>query len=482
MMKTTLITCLAALFVTVVTADEPVAPASPIVNTPEGVGFVIDTNKFVGGRVDVSSDIGAASRDAKEERNKNRKKFKREDICLDFEGEKLTWGEIEDYVELQLLEAPLNIPPQATLEEINKIISSSKLRLEEIAINSYLKEALLAHEAKKAGLSVSDEELKAVLQKATAKSLKKKHGKEIVPKLLELDGYFAKNQRNYLLTKKYRESVIAPSIVVSTNELAACMEARKAANADAMATNILKKAQIEDFLVKIKSGELDFGETAYEFSDCGSCMDNGDWGEFESDCTLLQPLKDFIFAPSKAEMSEIIETPYSYHIIKIIKRYYDKDEDSDSVSAAEVPVKKESKGIPVCVIPLLAAGISIIFVLILRKKPVIVRVAAHTVIWGGAAAAVAVLVFSRETVEEVAAPTRVHVAHIMLEKEEVKPELDEETALKEVQTKKLGVMTFKAQQKALETAQANKTLKCAVNITLLKKAKLLEKKMKEANK
>ena len=463
-----------------VSAQEAELPG--LVKTPEVSGLVIDTNKVVGGRVELKDSVGRSSSRIREAKLAARKAHGRTDICLDYAGEKLTWGDVEDYVDLQLLEAPLNIPPQATVEEINRIIANSKVRLEEIAINSFLKEAILAQEAKKAGIAVSDEELATALKKATEKSAKKKHGGKIVPKLLEPSGYFARNQRNYLLSRKYREQVIAPSLVISTNELAECIAARQLANEAAAATNALLKVKIEDFLQKIKAGELDFGETAYEHSDCGSCMDNGDWGEFEAEnCSLLQPLKDFIFAPSKAEMSDVIETPYSYHIVKILKRYYENDEGSDD-SAAPVEVARSgcNWGFLAAVLAL-AVLVSLAAHFVLRGRSVIVRVVAHTVVWGGAAIAVAVWVFAPESADEVMAPSRVHVAHIMLEKERILPELDEQTAFEEMRTKKLGIMTFKTQQDLLEAAQTNGTLTCAVNMTLLKKAKLL-KKMKEANK
>ena len=156
------------------------------VNLDEGKGpaLVIDTNKIVGARVDMKDSLGKASRKKAEEKVRARQTHARTDICLDFSGEKLTWGAVEDYVDLQLLEAPLNIPPEATVEQVQQIIARSKVRLEEIAINAFLRDALLAVEAKKCGLSVSDAELAAALNAGTAKSLKKATGEKIVPKLL----------------------------------------------------------------------------------------------------------------------------------------------------------------------------------------------------------------------------------------------------------------------------------------------------------
>lgn len=446
-------------------------------------GLVIDTNKVVGGRVDLTDSVAKAAAQKKTDKIAARKAHAREDICLRLGDEKLTWGDVEDYVDLQLLEAPLNIPPQATVEQVNQIIAISKIRMEELAINAFLRDALLASEAKKLGLSVTDEELDAALKKATAKSARKRHGAEIVPKLLDKNGYFARNQRNYLLTRKYRAAVLEPSIAVTSNELVAAISARRQEIADAIATNKLKKIEIEGFLKEIKSGERDFGETAYEFSDCGSCMENGDWGEFEADnCSLLQPLKDFIFAPSKAEMSEIIETPYSYHIVKILQRFYDKDEDSEDSEKPTGDAAAEGAScpsVPLAGILVAALVASLVLYFGMRKKPVILCVSAHMAVWGGAVLLTLTICRALRAPAVVAAPTRVHVAHIMLEKEPIPPELDEAAAEQEVRAKKLGLLTLRTQQKVLEQAQADGTLTCAVRMTLLNKVKMIDRKLKE---
>ena len=64
----------------------------------------------------------------------------------------------------------------------------------------------------------------------------------------------------------------------------------------------------------------------------------------------------------------------------------------------------------------------------------------------------------------------------MLEKAELKPELDEQSAAQEVRDKKLGRATFMAQLSALDEARKAGVLDCEVKITLLNKAKLLKKK------
>ena len=76
-----------------------------------------------------------------------------------------------------------------------------------------------------------------------------------------------------------------------------------------------KRAEMEDILDRINNGE-DFAELATELSDDGSAESGGDLGffglgemvpEFEEACLELKP----------GEVSEIVETEFGYHIIKM---------------------------------------------------------------------------------------------------------------------------------------------------------------------
>ncbi|MBR1920458.1 MAG: peptidylprolyl isomerase [Kiritimatiellae bacterium] len=443
---------------------------------------VIDKDKMVNGRVELSDSFGKAS-DNRRKAARTVAAHERGDVCLDYAGDVLTWGQVEDYVGLQLLEAPLNIPPQATLEQVNAIVASAKVRLAEVAVNTYLREALLSPLARQAGLSVSDAELSNALDRATQKAARKKHGAEIVPKLREPHSYFNRYQKNYLLSRKYREAVLEREVEVSPEEIAACISNREEVIAAAIATNGAKRATIEGLLEKIRSGELDFGQAAYEHSDCGSSMENGDWGEFEADCNLIKPLKDFIFAPSTAEMSDVIETPFSYHIVKILERHYD----GDAEAAMEEPEGEEAakpprggfgpRGVTLTAILVCAVALSCgLFFFVPRQAEW--RLSALWPVWGVAVLAAA-LAFAFLPGGRARAPTRVHVAHIMLEKEETPPPLDADAARAEARRQKLAQCTMALQEKLLETAQTNGTLKCAVRMTLLNKTKMLRKKAKE---
>lgn len=419
-------------------------------------------------------------------------KYKPEDICLDFHGDALTWKTLDEHVELQLLDSPLSIPPEATAQQVQDILASSKVRLQEILVNGYLKNAVIAYVARTNGLKIAESELAAALSNSVRKVVGKKHGAEIVPKLLAKGSYFYRNQENYLLTKKYIGEVLAKNVEITPAQLEELKNQRLKAIDEAKEKNAELRPKLEGWLAEIKSGKRDFGETAWEFSDCGSSQDNGELGEFEQDCSLLKPLKDFIFAPSEEVLSDVIETPYSYHIVKILKRSYDTDdlEAEDEKDEQKDEEKGEKKGnepdrtsAPTNILPILVVlgvatvALSGVFLIFLPRTRHLHVIASGTVLIAGAVAGV--LVYVNRTIP---VPTKVRVAHIMLEKEEVPPVLDDAAAREELTRQTIGRRTVGLQERLIESAQKSRKLKCAVRMTLLNRKKALEKKKAQESK
>lgn len=94
-------------------------------------------------------------------------------------------------------------------------------------------------------------------------------------------------------------------------------------------------------------------------------------------------------------------------------------------------------------------------------------------LWIFALALILVAGCGKETGEqvEVKAPSRVKVAHIMLEKEEVPDELTVEDARKVVFKRKLGALSVARQKEALARVQGAQDFKCAVRLKLFKDKK-----------
>lgn len=289
---------------------------------------------FLGERVTISSagadfseDFGKSSRQVR--RDRVLKAHAPEDVFLKMGDETLTWGCMEDYASLILKVSPLSLPPQATVEQVEQIIATSKLKLIEIAGNQFVQNWAIVPKARAAGLDVTESEVLVALTNSVRK-LYKKNKNLVLPAILRPDSYFYRNQVGYLISKKYFDTVIPGKVSVSDEDVAVAVSNQVAEIAAAKEYNATLRPKIEGVLASLKTGEREFEEAAFEFSDCDSSTDDGVLGVFDRDDNKLLPeLRDFIFAASTNEMSDVIETPYSFHIVKILKREYGPLEDED---------------------------------------------------------------------------------------------------------------------------------------------------------
>jgi peptidyl-prolyl cis-trans isomerase D len=74
-----------------------------------------------------------------------------------------------------------------------------------------------------------------------------------------------------------------------------------------------RRTEIEKILAKAKAGE-DFTALARQFSEDGSAAQGGDLGFFGRG-QLVQPFEDAVFSLQKGGISDIVETPFGFHII-----------------------------------------------------------------------------------------------------------------------------------------------------------------------
>lgn len=128
--------------------------------------------------------------------------------------------------------------------------------------------------------------------------------REVVDKIVvteeDMKSYYNVNKEAY----KIPETVRARHILVKAPKDAT--EAEKAESG--------KKA--EEILKRIKAGE-DFAELASEFSDDkGSKSKGGDLGFFPRG-RMAKPFEDAAFSLKPGEVSDIVETKFGYHIIKL---------------------------------------------------------------------------------------------------------------------------------------------------------------------
>ncbi len=140
---------------------------------------------------------------------------------------------------------------------------------------------------------------------------------------------FVKQQiRESIIIQKYLDQVVDEKSNISDEELMKIYEAGKTATVRHILLNTQglsdsakaeKKKKMEDILEQARSG-ADFAELAQKYSeDPGSKANGGLYSDFERG-TMVKSFEDSAFSVPEGEISGIIETPYGYHILKVIER------------------------------------------------------------------------------------------------------------------------------------------------------------------
>lgn len=118
----------------------------------------------------------------------------------------------------------------------------------------------------------------------------------------ELRAYYEENVDRF----QEREKVQASHILVKVEET------------DTDADKAEKLLRIKNVREEIVLG-ADFAEKAREVSDCPSKAQGGDLGFFDRG-SMVKPFADAAFAMKEGELSDIVETRFGYHIIKLVDR------------------------------------------------------------------------------------------------------------------------------------------------------------------
>jgi peptidyl-prolyl cis-trans isomerase C len=210
-----------------------------------------------------------------------------------------------------------------------------KRRLREQMVNALIEERLLDERVKKAGISVSESDVNdridrmAFQQGISINSLKilvesqgqsyeqfQQQIKKAVgyEKLVELEGGVAEiNEANALAYyNENKEMFSKPEQVKASHILI------KVAPSATPEEKAAAREKAEKLLKEIKEG-ADFAELAKANSDCVSKTEGGNLGFFERG-KMVKEFEDAAFAMQPGEISDIVETQFGYHIIKVTNR------------------------------------------------------------------------------------------------------------------------------------------------------------------
>ncbi|MDD5086655.1 MAG: peptidylprolyl isomerase, partial [Candidatus Nanoarchaeia archaeon] len=191
----------------------------------------------------------------------------------------------------------------------------------ETFLNESINEVLLLQEAKNKGISVTDKEVSD-----TIKDIVDYYGisEEEFQQTLQQQGitteFFEEYYRKQIMMSKLINETILTRIDVSDEEVAQYYETNKNSfivpeqvNVSHILVNTTGEA--EQVLNLLKKGD-DFAELARQRSECTSAQMGGNLGYFQRGM-MVKEFEDAAFSLEIGEISDIVESEFGYHIIKL---------------------------------------------------------------------------------------------------------------------------------------------------------------------
>lgn len=243
----------------------------------------------------------------------------RDKVFLKIGKEVVLWGPVYDYIGQILKTKPLVLPAGTTWADVEKAKRFNERKLAVGMAKRYMGGALMAQLARDAGVDVSKSKLTAtgIVEKIVA-AFPEDFRKEVKAASLLPGSYISSCVTNTLLSDAYVESLIKPSVTVTDAEVVAEIALRKEQIEKAKSANIAKKEKMTALLLDLRNGVVKFERAAEVLSQCVTSDRKGYWGRFgESSSSLLPEIKAVVFALPTNVLSDVVETPHSYHIFKV---------------------------------------------------------------------------------------------------------------------------------------------------------------------
>jgi peptidyl-prolyl cis-trans isomerase C len=230
-------------------------------------------------------------------------------------------------------------------------------------LESLIDREVLYQESQKNGVSVSDEAINEQLKAMKKQFPSEEEFKNALSKL-DLSEVSLKSQlkRSMGIQQVIEKQQFGQKVTVSDEEAKAYYDSNPSLfekPEEVQASHILikvdpktdaaKKAEarkkIEMVQQRLKKGE-DFPTLAKEFSECSSSTKGGDLGYFRRG-QMVKPFEEVAFALKPGQVSDIVETQFGYHLIKVTdkkpatKMAYDDVKDKIKESLKKAQVQKE---------------------------------------------------------------------------------------------------------------------------------------------
>ncbi len=192
--------------------------------------------------------------------------------------------------------------------------------LKNSVLDRLVKNEIAEQLAKKYNVTVSGEDLESEVQKIVAQDESREKVEETLNSQYGwgIEQFKIKILKPFLLQQKLQEAISKDESINS---------------------DLRKKA--EGILAEVKKGEKSFEDLAKQYGEDGTAADGGDLGYFGKG-TMVQEFEEAAFALPKGEISDLVQTKYGYHIIKVEDQIKDKSGAVTQVRARHILIKTKS--------------------------------------------------------------------------------------------------------------------------------------------
>lgn len=199
--------------------------------------------------------------------------------------------------------------------------------VKESALDAMIDDTLQLKKAADIGIVVTDEEVNAEIEKFKKYFDTEDKFKEFLS-TQKMDLEYFKNQIKVEMTKTKLKEKLTEKVAVSDQELLDYYNGHQNEFFSVKASHILleKEDEAKKALERAKAGE-DFNKLAKELSkDPSAKTNNGDLGYFKRG-QMVEAFENTAFSLQPGQISEIVQTQFGYHIIKVEDKKLDKFED-----------------------------------------------------------------------------------------------------------------------------------------------------------
>ena len=229
-------------------------------------------------------------------------------------GDRITTADLQR--EMRVLERLFRIKDKDDLTPEESILLKTN------ALNRIIQNVLMLKEA-------ASENIRVTLEESAEALLKAKNGyqEDTFQKFLAIEGIpleeWENKFKNNLLIKKLINTRVNSKVSVSESDLQRYYadhkeEFEKAEQVRALHIMVETEAEARDIHKQLKSGKKDFSSLAQEYSQGPEGAEGGDLGYF---ATGQMPVEfDDVFKLKNKQISSVIQTPYGYHIFKVVDK------------------------------------------------------------------------------------------------------------------------------------------------------------------